>query len=246
MPIRKRERPYKPSSKRVVSSSEGVGKLTPSLFFNSFELERPVSCAPIIRNVSGLLIAGGKSRRMGRDKRFLEIAGQRVFDRTLKVLGEIFSETIVVLAEPVADLDLQGSRVVYDAIPNAGSLGGLYTGLMTSSHQRIFAVACDMPYLNSDVIRFLSSFDITADVVVAQLSGRFQALHALYSRRCVPILKEMAEQRDLKLQRLFLDETLRISIVQERDLTAIDSGLRSFQNINTPEDLASAKGMMSG
>jgi molybdopterin-guanine dinucleotide biosynthesis protein A len=183
---------------------------------------------------------------MGLDKRFLKVAGQRTFDRTLKVLEELFAETIVVLAEPIAALDVKGCRVVYDAIPNTGSLGGLYTGLITSSHQQAFAVACDMPYLNSDVIRFMSSFDITADVVVAKLSGRFQALHALYTKRCVPILKEMAERKDLKLQRLFCDEALRISIVQERDLTAIDSGLRSFQNINTPEDLASAEGATSG
>lgn len=205
-----------------------------------------MSHTPIIRNVSGVLIAGGKSRRMGRDKRFLEVAGQSVFERTLKVLREIFAETIVVLAEPIAALDVCGCRVVYDVIPNAGSLGGLYTGLMASSQPRVFAVACDMPFLNSDVIHFMLSFDVQADVVVAELSGRFQALHALYSQRCVSVLKEMAERKDLKIQNLFLNEDLRISILQEWEIAAIDSGLRSFQNINTPEDLASAEGAMPG
>lgn len=205
-----------------------------------------VNQAPIIQNVSSVLIAGGKSRRMGRDKRFLEVAGQSIFERTLKVLRAIFAETIVVLAEPIAALDVCGCRVVYDVIPNAGSLGGLYTGLMASSQPRVFAVACDMPFLSSDVIRFILSFDVQADVVVAELSGRFQALHALYSRRCVPVLKEMAERKDLRIQNLFLNEDLRISILREREIATIDSGFCSFQNINTPEDLASAEGAMPG
>ena len=140
---------------------------------------------PTIEDISGVLIAGGKSRRMGRDKRFLTVGGTSLFQRILTLLEQIFPETIVVLAEPLESLEVRGGRVVYDVIPNAGSLGGLYTGLMAASHVRIFAVACDMPFLNSDVIRFMASFDTTADIVVAKLESGFQPLHALYSRSCL-------------------------------------------------------------
>ncbi|HEY9526967.1 MAG TPA: molybdenum cofactor guanylyltransferase, partial [Anaerolineales bacterium] len=122
--------------------------------------DRSMGSNQVITNVSGILIAGGKSLRMGRDKRFLEVSGNSVFARTLRVLRETLAETIVVLAEPVDSLDVRGCRVVYDLIPNAGSLGGLYTGLMASTQPRIFAVACDMPFLNSDVIRFMATFDV--------------------------------------------------------------------------------------
>lgn len=195
----------------------------------------------IIKNVSGVLIAGGKSRRMGRDKRFLEVSGNSVFDRTLHVLRETLAETIVVLAEPVDSLDVHGCRVVYDFIQNAGSLGGLYTGLMASSQPRIFAVACDMPFLNSDVIRFMASFDVNADVVVAELAGRYQPMHAVYSQRCVPFLRAMADQHDLKIQKLFSIKELPIAVVGAREVSMIDPGLRSFHNINSPEDLALAE-----
>lgn len=182
---------------------------------------------------------------MGRDKRFLEVSGNSVFDRTLHVLRETLCETIVVLAEPVDSLDVRGCRVVYDLIPNAGSLGGLYTGLMASSQPRIFAVACDMPFLNSDVIRFMASFDVKADVVVAELAGRYQPMHALYSQRCAPFLQAMAVRHELKIQKLFSMKELPIAVLGARELSIIDPGLRSFQNINTPEDLALAEAPIS-
>jgi molybdopterin-guanine dinucleotide biosynthesis protein A len=200
----------------------------------------------VIENVSAILIAGGRSRRMGRDKRFLTVDGSSLFRRTLDVLKQTFSETIVVLAEPVDSLDVQGSRVVFDLIPNAGSLGGLYTGLIASSRPRIFAVACDMPFLASEVIRFMVSFDDTADVVVAELEGRFQPMHALYSQACKPFLQVMAERQDLKIQNLFLRQELRITAIGVRELALLKSGMRSFQNINTPDDLARAEAEIAG
>jgi molybdopterin-guanine dinucleotide biosynthesis protein A len=178
---------------------------------------------------------------MGRDKRFLEVGGNSVFQRTLGLLTQTFSEIIVVLAEPVDSLSVPGCKVVYDLIPNAGSLGGLYTGLMASSQPRIFAVGCDMPFLNPDVIRFMTLFDMAADVVVAELGGRFQPMHALYSRRCIPFLKTMADQRDLKIHKLLLREDLRVAVLGGGDLAMIESGQKSFENINTPDDWARAE-----
>ncbi len=198
----------------------------------------------LIENASGILIAGGKSRRMGQDKRFLRVRGECVFDRTLALLMDTFAETIVVLAEPINSLDVRSCRVVYDAIPNTGSLGGLYTGLLEASQPKIFAVACDMPFLNAEVIRFMLSYDSAADVVAANLSGRFQPMHAVYSKRCVPFLRAMAEGQDLKLQKLFRREELRVAVLGANDFSSLSSGLRSFQNINTPEDLALAEASM--
>ena len=191
-------------------------------------------------NATGVLIAGGKSRRMGRDKRFLKVGGKSVFDRTLSLLMGTFVETIIVLAEPIDSLDVRGCRVVYDVFPNAGSLGGLYTGLLAASQPRIFAVACDMPFLDLELIRFMASFDDTADVIVAKLEGQFQPMHAIYSKRCAEFLKAMAERHDLKIHALYRTEELRVAVVGANDLSSLGGGLRSFQNINTPDDLTLA------
>lgn len=195
----------------------------------------------MIEDVSGVLIAGGRSRRMGQDKRFMKVSGRSVFDRTLALLRATFTENIVVLAEPIQMLDLHSCPVVYDLIPNAGSLGGLYTGLMTASRPRVFAVACDMPFLDIEVIRFMLSHGEATDVVVANLGGRFQPMHTMYSKRCTPFLQAMAQEQDLKIQKLFQEKELRMRILTENDLRAFGPAFRSFQNINTPDDLVSAE-----
>jgi molybdopterin-guanine dinucleotide biosynthesis protein A len=184
--------------------------------------------------VAGCLIAGGKSRRMGRDKRFLPLGGISLLDRSLHVLESLFDEVIVVLAEPIPGWNAGRHRVTYDAIQNCGSLGGLYTGLMEAASPRVFAVACDMPFLNADVIRYLVQLDPVADIVGAKLETGFQPMHGVYSKRCVPLLEEMARSGDFKIQRLFQHPRLNIRIVGETDLTGLDPALRSFQNINTP------------
>lgn len=199
----------------------------------------------VLENVTGVLIAGGKSRRMGHDKRFLQVGGRSVFDQTLSLLMKTFAETIVVLAEPIESLDVRGCRVVYDAIPGAGSLGGLYTGLISATQARIFAVACDMPFLDVGVVRFMVSCDDVADVVVAELGGRFQPMHAVYSKRCVPFLRAMAECKDLKIHKLFLTKELRVTVLGESEFFPLGAGGRSFQNINTPQDLAAAESPIS-
>ncbi len=196
-------------------------------------------------DVTGVLIAGGKSRRMGRDKRFLKVNGESVFDRTLSLLMDTFVETVVVLAEPIESLEVRGCRVVYDAIPNAGSLGGLYTGILAASQPRTFAVACDMPFLHAEVIRYMVGCDETADVVVAELEGQFQPMHAVYSKRCAEFIKEMIARQSLKIQTLYRNEALRVAVLGAKDLSSLGVGLRSFQNINTPGDLALADAPIS-
>ena len=171
----------------------------------------------------------------------MKVGGKSVFDRTLSLLRDTFAENIVVLAEPIDMLDVQMCPVAYDEIPNAGSLGGLYTGLMAASRPRVFAVACDMPFLDPKAIRVMVSHNEMDDVIVASLSGRFQPLHAVYSKRCASFLHAMAGRNELKIQQLFREPKLRITILTENDLVAFGPGFRSFRNINTPDDLLLAE-----
>ena len=106
-------------------------------------------------------------------------------------------------------------------------------------------MACDMPFLHAEVIRYMVSCDETADVVVAELEGQFQPMHAVYSKRCAEFLKAMAERQNLKIQTLYRSEALRVAVLGANDLSSLGVGLRSFQNINTPEDLALANAPIS-
>lgn len=190
----------------------------------------------MISGVSGVLVAGGKSRRMGADKRFLELGGQTLLERVLCVLQSLFGEVLVVVAEPLPQLSGQGYRIVTDLIPNRATVGGLYTGLSLASHSRIFAVACDMPFLSPSVIRRLTELGGQSDVVMPKLATGLQPMHALYSKACLPQLEGMVQTRHLKVQDLVETPGLTVRLVPEKEFRDVDPQLLSFLNINTPAD----------
>ncbi len=194
--------------------------------------------------VTGVLLAGGKSRRMGEDKRYLVMGGETLLERGLGVLRSVFQEVLVVIAQDSPPIDVD-ARVVRDLVPECGSLGGLYTGLMQATTPYIFVVACDMPFLDQAVIAQFTSRRATADIVMAKLAARLHPMHALYGKRCLPVLEQMIQARQLKIQEVISHASLRVQYVTETDLSSIDPSGRSFQNVNTPADLEAARSMLS-
>jgi molybdenum cofactor guanylyltransferase len=194
--------------------------------------------------VTGVLLAGGKSRRMGEDKRHLVVGEQTLLERGLAVLQSIFREVLVVIAQDSPPLKV-AARVVRDLVPDCGSLGGLYTGLTQATTPYIFVVACDMPFLNQTVITQFTSRRGTADIVMARLADRLHPMHALYSKRCVPALEEMIRARQLKIQEIVSQSSLRVRYVTEADLRTIDPSGHSFYNVNTMADLEAARALLA-
>ena len=195
-------------------------------------------------DVTGVLLAGGKSRRMGEDKRYLVVGEHTLLERGLAVLRSIFQEVVVVIAQDSPALDVD-ARIVRDLVPDCGSLGGLYTGLTQATTPYIFMVACDMPFLDQAVISQFTSRRASIDIVMAKLAGRLHPLHALYSARCLPVIEQMVRARQLKVQEIVSCESLRVQYVTEVDLVGIDPFGRSFQNVNTPADLKVARSLLT-
>ena len=192
------------------------------------------------RELTGVLLAGGKSRRMGIDKRFLKLGAETLLQRALRVYESLFAEIVIVVAQPMAELSHTGHRVVADLIPDCAALGGLYTGLSVASSSRVFAAACDMPFLNSAVIGHLLKCG-DADVVMPQLTTGLQPMHAVYSKACLPYFERMLATRNLSIQAVLEQRELRIRLVPEEVLCVFDPELLSFQNLNTPEDVERAR-----
>jgi molybdenum cofactor guanylyltransferase len=194
--------------------------------------------------VTGVLLAGGKSQRMGKDKRFLLVGEETLLERGLRVLHSMFQEVLVVIAQDSTPLSVD-ARVVRDLVPECGSLGGLYTGLMQAMTPWAFVVACDMPFLDQAVIVQFTKRKALADIVMAKLAGRLHPIHALYGKRCLPPLEQMIQARQLKIQELVSHVSLHVQYVTETDLFTIDPSGRSFQNINTPVDLEAAQSLLA-
>ena len=195
-------------------------------------------------DVTGVLLAGGNSRRMGEDKRYLVVGEQTLLERGLAVLHSLFQEVLVVIAQDSLPLKV-AARVVRDLVPDCGSLGGLYTGLTQATTPYIFVAACDMPFLDPAVITQFTSRRASADIVMAKLAARLHPLHALYSKGCLPVLEQMIRARQLKIQEMLSHASLHVRYVTDADLLTIDPSGRSFQNVNTPADLEVTRSLLS-
>jgi molybdopterin-guanine dinucleotide biosynthesis protein A len=190
--------------------------------------------------VTGLIIAGGRSRRLGVDKRFLEIGGRPCIQRVIEAYQGLFKEVLIVAdaTEPFMSL---GVKVVVDLIQGRATLGGLYTGLHFASHDRVFAAASDMPWLSPAAIRVVIDQAESGDIVIPDLAGKLQPMHAAYAKTCLPVLRSLVEAGRLKVQDFCMNPELRVHRIPEAAFRDVDPELHSFFNINTPEDLAQAK-----
>lgn len=183
---------------------------------------------------TGIILAGGKNLRMGRNKAFLEVNGRRIIDRTKDLFGEVFDEILVVTNSPLEYRDLN-VRLVADLIPGKGSLGGIYTGVFHAAHPRAFVAACDMPFLNLSLIRHLTRLAPHFDVVIPKTSDGLQPLHALYAQSCLPFMEELLRRDNLKIIDFF--KRVDVREVPTEEILPHDPDLKSFLNVNTPEDL---------
>ena len=194
----------------------------------------------MIRDVAGIILAGGKSRRMGEDKRFLQVGDVSLFERSLAVLRSVVQDVLVVVAQDSAPFRAD-VPVIRDLVPDCGSLGGLYTGLKEASAPYVFVVACDMPFLNPRAVQYVIDLRKQADVVMARLNEGLQPMHACYSQRCLPVMEAMVKAGELKIQKIVKHPDLTVRFITEVELGQIDPEGRSFLNINTPSDLEAAR-----
>jgi molybdopterin-guanine dinucleotide biosynthesis protein A len=198
--------------------------------------------------LSAAVLAGGQSRRMGTDKALLPLRpgdpplAQVVLDRVRAVA----SEATIVAAERPAYARF-GVPVVPDRFPGAGTLGGIATALAAASHEHCLVVACDMPFLNPALLRWLAGLPRDYDALVPRLPGEsrqggdfvFQTLHAIYARSCLPAIERRLGDGQLRVVGFF--EEVRVRVAGEREVRALDPDLRSFFNANTPEAAAEAR-----
>lgn len=184
--------------------------------------------------ISAAIMAGGRSRRMGRDKAWLELGGRPLIAHVADVMREVADEVLVVANdERYATL---GHRVVPDRYPDGGALGGIATGVGAAAHDRVLVVACDMPFLRADVWRLLIARSEGVDAVVPRTGGEWETLHALYTKACLAPMERALGEGRLRVISFFPD--VHVREVPEADLRALDPGLRALTNVNTPEELA--------
>lgn len=188
-----------------------------------------------MRDVSIAVLAGGKSRRMGQNKSFVLLNGRPMIEHILDQLATLALPTFIVTNEPEAYARYE-VPLVPDIVRDRGALGGIYTALRWSSTSCVLCAACDMPFLNSVLLRQLIEHQTGYDAVVARLSGIWQVFPGVYSHACLPILEASLRAGKLQLQAIL--NTLQICPLEIDEVQLYDPLLQSFVNLNTPNELA--------
>lgn len=187
--------------------------------------------------ITGVILAGGMSSRMGQNKALMSLGEQRLIDRVVSVLSSVFPELLMVTNTPALYAEL-GIPMVGDVWPDKGSLGGIYSALHHMTTPYGLVVACDMPFLNAAMLRYLSAQIADYDVVIPDVLGELQTLHALYRKTCLPAIIPRLEANRLRIVGFFPD--VRVRTVTAEELQPFDPELLAFQNLNTPEEFAAA------
>ncbi len=192
--------------------------------------------------ISSIILAGGQSRRLGVNKALVPVGGVPLIERELAVLRLLSADLHLIAndSEPYRHL---GLPITADAWPDAGSLGGLYTGLRIARHPHVLAVGCDMPFLSLPLLRYMAGLAADYDVIIPRTGKLIEPLHAIYSRACLAPMEDLLRRGGRRIIAFF--PHVRVRYVEQAEIEIYDPERRSFFNINTPEDLATAERLLS-
>jgi molybdopterin-guanine dinucleotide biosynthesis protein A len=212
-----------------------------------------------IDNCTGVILAGGENKRMPVLKGFIEVEGKKIIERNLKVMKKLFREIFIVTNQPELYSYL-GVPMLGDVYTIRGPMTGVLTALMNSSSNWIFISACDMPFIDPDVIRFMaqerynptcitimnrgqkSALDTIStagiyDTVVPLVNYKAEPLFALYSKKIMSSLEQFVLAGKKSIKYFLLNHDKRVKYITSEEIKNIDPDLRSFINLNTPEDI---------
>jgi len=194
--------------------------------------------------VTGVIQAGGQSTRMGgHPKALLEVGGRPVIRRVIDALAPVLDDLLIVTNTPELYAPL-GLPLTGDVLPGAGALGGILSGLRAIGGEAALTVACDMPFLDREVVRLLVERAPEGDVVIPRVRGHLETLHAVYGKTCLPHIEAQVLAGRLKIAGFF--DQVRVVEIGEAEIARRADPWRVFINVNTPDDLARARALAAG
>ena len=193
-------------------------------------------------HVTGVILAGGSSKRYGKNKAFLKIGSARLIDSILQEMQTIFKRVILITNEKKKYEYLE-IPMFEDHVKGLGPLGGIYTGLMSMPDQAGFFVACDMPLINRQLVRYMVDIKGNHRAVVPSVADKIEPLHAIYFQSCLKPIKHLIASNRYQV-RLFYDY-IPVRYVKEGEIRKFCCPSKAFLNINTPDEFAKIKSLIN-
>lgn len=192
-------------------------------------------------NISGVILAGGKSARMGTDKALLKVGPYSIIEIIAGVFKTLVDEILVVTDRP-EKFARYGDKAIKDILPGHGPLGGIHAGLVQAAHPRVLVAACDMPFISAPLARFMIELPGDYDVVVPRYRGYAEPLCAIYGKGCIEVIEQRLSRGQNKITGFY--EQVRVRYVEEEEMLPVEPHLeRVFLNLNTPGDLIKARSL---
>jgi molybdopterin-guanine dinucleotide biosynthesis protein A len=202
--------------------------------------------------MTSIILAGGKSSRLGRKKALQVIEGKTLIQRVVDRLAILSTEVVIATAhgETIPCSSAVRIKTVADIYPGKGPLAGIYSGLIASSSSRAIVVGCDTPFLSVDLLEYMARLSSRSHVVVPRIKKKIEPLCAVYSKSCLAPIQMLLEKDELAIRKLF--GMVKVKYVEEDEINRFDPEHLSFFNINSQKDLerarklASDKGWLAG
>ncbi len=190
-------------------------------------------------SITGVVLAGGKSQRMGSDKATLKIGSSFLIEYPLKVLIRHFNRVMVVtnsrLLTPLRKILDPTIWIVEDIYPDHGALGGIYTALSYTKTPYIFVTACDMPFLNDELVTYMAQLINGYDVIIPKGTKGFETLHAIYKKTLLKLIRKNLMENKNKIKEMFSE--IRILSIPDTIIKKFEENEKMFININTLKEL---------
>jgi molybdopterin-guanine dinucleotide biosynthesis protein A len=198
-------------------------------------------------DTSCIILAGGKSTRLGHDKVLEKLGDRSLLEQVVSQIDPISKDIIIVTADKRVFpqlADYPNIKTVTDIFPGKGSLGGIYTGLVTSKSQYNLVIASDMPFLNQSLLRYMIDVADGYDFILPRVNDLLEPLHAVYSKNCIAPIETMIKHGRKIIIELF--DYVNVKYIEAAEIDRFDPRHLSFFNINTNEDLELAKKIAGG
>ncbi len=209
----------------------------------------------IIKNCTGVILAGGENTRMPVLKAFIEVDGEKIIEKNLKIMRQLFKEIFIVTNQPELYLYLN-THLLGDVYDIRSPMTGIFTSLLNSLNNWVFISACDMPFINGELIKYMASKRDNYDAVVPKynennpsqspftkggLRGDYtEPLFAFYSKQLMPSMEKAIFSNKTGIKDFLMDK--RVKYIFNREIKGIDAKAMSFINLNTLKDVGRVRG----
>ena len=192
--------------------------------------------------VTGVILAGGKSLRFGREKAFVRLNNKSLIEWTINSLSRVSESILIVTSLERNESLLQAQyagEVIVDLWSGKAALGGIYTGLNYANTVYSVVVGCDMPFLSRDLLNYQISLASDFDAIVLRINDKIEPLHSVYSKSCLPSIEKLFRKKTLSIAQLFT--MVKTRYVNEEEIAQYDPECLSVFNVNTQKDLTIAR-----